>query len=308
MRSKIFVSCGQRPDEKEVATKIAELLDDRGFSPYVAIDVQTILDINGGIIRELKNSDCYLFINFRRDKIGRRRYRGSLFSNQELAIAYALGFERFLVINQEGVQPEGMLAYIGINTETFTTLDECTAAVERALDRAAWTPDYSRRLMMSGLHFSDELVRYWNLVGQNLFGRFLYADINNGRPDIAAMETTARLAEIAPAGASWEPCRIRSPLKATGRPGFAQTIYPQSHEAFDMLCVGIYSGSPDVSGVYLNCALDARLPALPIEIGVSMLRYEFVALEFPLLSATIELTLHDWNDEPTARIVEQETA
>jgi hypothetical protein len=98
MKSKVFVSCGQRPDEIEVARKVGNLLEGRGFKVYIAIDVQTILEINTGIIRELKDSDCYLFVNFRREQIG-GEHRGSLFSNQELAIAYALGFERILVIN-----------------------------------------------------------------------------------------------------------------------------------------------------------------------------------------------------------------
>src|SRR5437660_794267 len=101
MRSRVFLSCGQNPSEKEVAGKIGALLRRRGFDVYIAIDVQTILEINTGIIRELKNSDCYLFVNFRRELI-RDKYWGSLFSNQELAIAYALGFERLLVINQDG--------------------------------------------------------------------------------------------------------------------------------------------------------------------------------------------------------------
>jgi hypothetical protein len=102
MRSRVFVSCGQRPEEKEVASKVGQLLRERGFDVYVAIDVQTILEINADIIRELKGSDCYLFVNFRREKIGEtfakrtgekvEEYRGSLFSNQELAIAYAFGF------------------------------------------------------------------------------------------------------------------------------------------------------------------------------------------------------------------------
>ena len=53
MKSKVFVSCGQRPDEKEAARKIGELLEKRGFEVYIAIDVQTIIEINTGIIREL---------------------------------------------------------------------------------------------------------------------------------------------------------------------------------------------------------------------------------------------------------------
>jgi hypothetical protein len=114
------------------------------------------------------------------------------------------------------------------------------------------------------------------------------------------METTARLAEFGAAGQPLQPSPIRSPLKATSRPGFAQTIFPQSHEAFDLLCIGAYS--PDVvlpvisDGAYLNSALD-ELPVrpLPITPGVWMLRYEFVAIAFPLLSASIELTVENWN-------------
>jgi len=312
MKSKVFVSCGQRPDEKDVAVKVARLLNDRGFNPYVAIDVQTILDINGGIIRELKDSDCYLFVNFRRDKIG-TEYRGSLFSNQEMAIAYAFGFERFLVINQDGVRREGMLAYIGINTETFIDLADCPAAVERALDRTKWTPDYSRRLQVGELRWSDPL-RYGNLLG-----RFLYVDIRNGRPDIAALEATARLAEFGAEGGPMQLCPIRSPLKATGRPGFVQTIFPQSHEAFDILCLGAYdlgqwaippaSGNIAVSvhsdGVYLNSALDVvPLPRLPITPGTWTLRYEFYAINFPLLSVSLRLRLDDWTKAEVI-IVEQ---
>ena len=92
VRSRVFLSCGQRREEKEIAGKIAELLENRGFDVYIAIDVQTILEINSGIICELKNSDCYLFVNFRRDPIP-NGHQGSLFSNQELAIAFSLGFE-----------------------------------------------------------------------------------------------------------------------------------------------------------------------------------------------------------------------
>src|SRR5439155_6455278 len=115
--------------------------------------------------------------NFRRDPVG-DKFRGSLFSNHEFAIAYALGFERLLVVNQAGVLSEGMLRYVGINTETFRDHDDCCAVVQRALDRAGWAPDYSRRLRASGLRLSEEVILYGNLAGN-----FLYLDIHNDRPD-----------------------------------------------------------------------------------------------------------------------------
>ncbi len=328
MKCRIFISCGQRTGERAVASEIGKLLEERGFAVYVAIDVQTVLDINRGIISELKNSDCYLFINFRREQIGADRYRGSLFSNQELAIAYALGFDRILVINQQGVLPEGMLRYIGINTEQFLSLDDCCATVARALDRSGWTPEYSRRLTAGELRFSNELIRYGNLIG-----RFLYLDIHNHRPDIAALEATARLAEYGPSGGVFCPCTIRSPLKATGRPGFSHTIFPRSHEAFDLLCFGIYrpddvkrsvppaSGAfampsyvigsqpmplPEELGVFLNTALDLySAQHLPMQVGAWKFRYEFFAIDFPLLSVLLEVTFTDW-ESVSAKVLTQE--
>lgn len=320
VKSKIFLSCGQRPGEKAVALKLGKLLENRGFDVYIAIDVQTILEINAGIIHELKDSDYYLFVNFVREPVD-GGHRGSLFSNQELAIAYALGFERILVINQDGIRPEGMLAYIGVNSETFHDFGDCCDVVERALDRSRWTNDYSRRLRAGTLRFSDEMIAYGGLAG-----RFLYLDIRNNRPDIAALEATAKLTELSCAAPpAWQRSRIRSPLKATGRPGFSHTIFPRSHEAFDLLCVGSFS-RPDLQwqvpalsgalvpsptayeepGVFLNSALDVvGSQRLPLALGVWHLRYQFFAIGFPILQVQIELTLPNWN-EPSARVLSEE--
>jgi len=241
-------------------------------------------------------------VNFRRDALG-NGFRGSLFSNQEFAIAYALGFRRLLVVNQEGVLPEGMLRYVGINTERFCGQADCCAVVGRALDRATWQPDYSRRLTAGELRLSPIMppTQYGNLVG-----RFLYLDIRNDRPDIAALECTARLFAYAPAGRPLQLSRIRSPLKATGRPGFSHTIFPQSHEAFDLLCVGVNGpGLKREARVYLNSALDVSpLPDLGIAKGAWILQYQFFAIEFPILTVTVELSRGEHLDAD-ARILEQ---
>ena len=323
MRGKVFVSCGQRPPERDVARALGKLLEERGFVVYLAVNAQTILEINTGIIGQLKDSDCYLFVNFRRDPID-DKYRGSLFSHQEMAIAYALGFERILVVNQRGVLSEGMLRYIGINTEEFESLEECCDVVARALDRSGWTPDYVRRLRADNQRLSEPI--FYGRSDGRLEGRFLYVDIKNGRPDVAALEATARLAEFGPSGEPLRASPIRSPLKATGRPGFSHTIFPKSHEAFDLLCVGAYRSNADLAwnvaaasgafeappvesapqGVYLNSALDVigegRLPITP---GAWRFRYEFYAIGFPLLSVLIELTV-TYSTEPVATIVSQE--
>jgi hypothetical protein len=248
MKSKVFLSCGQHSaEERAVASAVEAALKGRGFDVYVAVQVATILEINERIIRELKNSDCFLLINFRREKLAKHSYRGSLFSNQELAIAYSLGFERLLVVNQADVASEGMLRYIGVNTETFADYSDCCAVVEAALNRAAWKSDYSRRLR-AGAVSNRGPITFGSLSGQ-----FYYVAIYNGRPDIAALECTARLARFRRAMSVWQPSPILSPLKATGRPGYSHTIFPSSPEEFDLFVYGTNStsqrwGSPLISG------------------------------------------------------------
>lgn len=279
------------------------MLASRGFEPYVAKNVQTLFEINSGIIRELKNSDCYLFVNFCREKIDESGHRGSLFSNQELAIAYALGFEpRILVVNQRGIKPEGFLAYIGCNTEPFTAYSDCLAKVGQALDRVSWEPSYSRRLSAGKLRLSDGVIRYADLTG-----RFLYLDIHNGRPDIAALEATGRLTSYVAAGTTNRTlCSIRSPLKATGKRGFSQTIFPNSHEAFDLLCLGNSSFHPGAEQVYLNTARDVvGAQHLPLTKGNWEIEYEFYAIGFPLLRVAIEFNWPD-NGPPIPNVLHQE--
>src|SRR5690349_20052762 len=111
LKSRVFISCGQStPEEQQTANKISAMLEERGFAPYVAKNVQTVFEIDSGIIRELKNSDCYLLITFCREKLRKAEFRGSLFSNQELAIAYALGFEpKILVVIKKESKRKGCL-------------------------------------------------------------------------------------------------------------------------------------------------------------------------------------------------------
>jgi len=167
MNSKIFLSCGQRGKEVTIARKIKSELVKQGFEVHFAIDVQSIPEINSGIIGELKNSDFYLFVNFCRDPIGRDEkdhveYRGSLFSHQEFAIAYALGFDdKILVVNQKGAKKEGLLKYFGCNAKEFSGPGDCVAVVQRVLKRARWQSGYSRRLQAGDTHVSREM-RYSN--------------------------------------------------------------------------------------------------------------------------------------------------
>lgn len=313
LKSKIFLSCGQRGQEIKVAREIKKRLTSRGFKVYIALDVQSISEINAGIIDELKDSDFYLFVNFRREQLGKnaqgeKEFRGSLFSHQEFAIAYALGFnQKILVVNQTHVKREGMVQHFGCNTKEFDSSRDCTAVVTQAVRRARWRPDYSRRLRAGHIRISKVINYASDDTGVALKGRMICLKIHNGRPDIAALETTGRLVSYRPNGSttSKRP-KFRSALKATASPAYSHTIFPQSAEEFDLLCLGYSLHSPgEQQHVYLNTALDLiPTPYLKITPGVSELTYEFYAINFPILRVVIRLR---WpkTGRPTARVLEQ---
>jgi len=138
MGARVFISCGQRAGEREIAQAVAQWFTNRGFRPYVALEAQSIQDVNAGIIGELRRSDYYVFIDFRRELLDgteQPAYRGSLFSHQELAIAYTMGFEHAVFFRESGVRLEGVSAYTASNATGFEDRSRVPDLVADAVQR-----------------------------------------------------------------------------------------------------------------------------------------------------------------------------
>src|SRR6185436_6880392 len=215
MGARVFISCGQQCGEREVARSVAGWFTEQGFRPYVALEAQSIQDINTGIIAELRRSDYYVFIDFRRERLDahdKSGYcRGSLFSHQELAIAHALGFEHAIFFRETGVCLEGLCAFMAANATPFEDRSALPGLVAEAVRRRGWSPKYSRNLVPGPLHWSQPIQ------SGDLRGRFLFVDIQNRRGDIGAVGAVARLAAMQLEGQAREPSPNRSPLKVTGQ-------------------------------------------------------------------------------------------
>ena len=287
MGARVFISCGQRDGERQVAQEVAQWFSARGFRPYVALEAQSIQDVNSGIIAELRRSDYYVFIDFRRELLQdgeQNLYRGSLFSHQELAIAYAMGFEHAVFFRECDVKLEGVCAYMASNATPFESGSEVPDLVANAVTRRGWHAGYSRNLVVGPLRLTgaNEIIQY-----RDLRGRFLYADIQNRRPDVGATGVVARLWALSVAGGSRQTSPNRSHLKVTGQHlAFEQTIWPESHGAFDLLCVDSELGSR----VYLNNALDViPTPFLFDSIGEHLLEYEVFAHGFERVQFSVRL-------------------
>ena len=163
MAARAFISCGQREGEQVVAQAIAHALTNLvGLQAYVALDAQSIQDVSSGILGELRRSDYYVFVDFCRDPLSgsdEGLFRGSLFSHQELAIAYALGFEHALFFRERNVKLEGVCAYIASNATVFEDRSTLPALVAAAAKGRGWNPGYSRNLVLGPLRLSDELIQ-----------------------------------------------------------------------------------------------------------------------------------------------------
>ena len=116
--ARIFISCGQskKPDEIEVAKAIADRLRGRGFDPYIAVQEQTFQGLKENIFARLRNSEYFVFVDFKREKPGRSQHcRGSLFSHQELAMASLFEID-VAAFQERGVKPlDGLIQLLQVN-------------------------------------------------------------------------------------------------------------------------------------------------------------------------------------------------
>jgi hypothetical protein len=306
MPGRVFISCGQRtPAEREAAKATKRWFKRRGFEPYVAIQAQTLADVNSGIIDQLRRADFFVFVDFRRERIvrshkrkpGPHSYRGSLFTNQELAIAYFLQFDTVIFLQQQGVALDGLMQYMGSNAERFSRPEHVVPIVKRLA--RLWSPSYSRHLALGNTRLSETLM-YGDHTGQRLVRTF-YVDVHNHRHDVGALDAVARLQHIVHPDGTIHRDIDTSPLKVTGQPGYKQVIWPQSHVAWDSLSVAM----DQPSTVYLNSALDV-IPRSPLisSPGKYRLAYEVFAQNFPVLKFTVNVSVSDNPEHSSATLVE----
>ena len=301
MPARVFISCGQAsPEERLVAQNISAWFRSQGYLPYVAVTVQTIPDLNSGIIGALKESDYYLFIDFPRESLSSStENRGSLYTHQELAAAYILDFHPMILISHKKVKNEGIKNFIVSNCPQFESADQVPELVQQAVIAAGWTPNFSRHLSITVRWGNCLIYRDQSTGIQGRSSKVLHGDVNNHRCDFAARHTICRLTAITDTIGLRNPSLDMTLLKASGRAGYEHTIWPNSSEPFDLL--GLDLSTPP--NIYLHSSLDL-VPRIPIvsSIGTFQFHYEILSEGFPLFPFTIEIE-NTGNHQTTTAIV-----
>jgi hypothetical protein len=141
--ARVFISCGQRYDrEIEIGREVGEYFKRKNFCTYLAERVHSSDALTENIFKFLKQSEYYVFIDFKRDQINKKclqrkknkQFRGSLFVNQELAIATFLRLEG-IGFYEEGVQREGILDHHIYNAFPFKDVAEILKKLKKETKR-----------------------------------------------------------------------------------------------------------------------------------------------------------------------------
>jgi hypothetical protein len=219
---KAFISCGQRPGaERSTAEEIAKLLRDKfGLNTYLAFKIQGLEDIMT-ITKELRSSDYYLFIDFKRETNNASELACSLFTHQELALAHHLGFQEMIALQQEGIPFEGFIKYVLSNPEQFSNEKDLLEKIEKLVKERGWNPNYSRNLVISELLVTEPLS-YIDHTGKEM-QRIGQARVENKRSDVAAVDTICILDSFELDGKKL-PSPDRSYLKWAGQGGYQIAI------------------------------------------------------------------------------------
>jgi len=118
--ARVFISCGQRTaSERQIGKSIEDYFKSRGFETYFAERVHSPEALTENIFEFLRQSEYFVFVDFKRERIDKGEHRGSLFVNQELAISTFLKLPG-IGFSEVGVKREGILDYQIYNAIPFT--------------------------------------------------------------------------------------------------------------------------------------------------------------------------------------------
>jgi hypothetical protein len=167
-----------------------------GYKPYLALEQQTLQGVKEGIFRNLQNTEYFLFIDFRREGLFKEgtinfdsgESRGSLFSNQELAIAAFQDLE-ILAFQERGIKKEdGILKFIQANCKTFSDRKKLPRLVIAEV-RKKWNPNWRNEIELEQVAYVDADTT----LGTS---RFFHIKVRNKHKDKTAFNCTAFVERI----------------------------------------------------------------------------------------------------------------
>lgn len=154
--ARVFISCGQRDKgEKKIGMKVEDYFKSRGFETYLADRVHSPDALTENIFKFLRQSEYFVFVDFGREKISKTERRGSLFVNQEIAIATFLRLQG-IGFHEKGVKREGILNYHIYNAFPFEDEKEIIETLKK--ESKKWDRDSVNELKIMSESVSKNVI------------------------------------------------------------------------------------------------------------------------------------------------------
>jgi hypothetical protein len=306
----IFVSCGQaNSEERNTAAAVKAWLESQGYEVFVALETQSLNDINSGTIGTLRRADYFIFIDFPREQLldngiaPNPPCRGSLFTHQELALAYLLDFPEAIFLKHAQVELKGIAQFQMANAAPFSRMAEVLPIIQTQIGLRGWSPSYSRHLRANRVRMRSQPINFHyrdRAINEHIF----FLEIGNGRSDRAAFHTIARLLDITDANSGIVTnidltTRDRTLLKWAGEQ-YTVTIFPSDEATLDAFAVSVQNPTE----VRLHSIKD-QFPRIPVisTAGDYILRFQFVADGFHLQECRVALHLAQTIHQTTCSLV-----
>jgi hypothetical protein len=150
-----------------------------GFSPYIAVEEQTLRGLQENIFAQLRSSEYLIFVDFKREKLdGTSLHRGSLFSHQELAIASFLDIP-VIALQEAGVRhDDGIIQFLQANAVPFSDRHTLPNVIADMVVQRGWDPHWRNELELerAPAQFTDAETKYG-------VARFFHVKVRNRHRD-----------------------------------------------------------------------------------------------------------------------------
>lgn len=296
LKARVFISCGQKKNsgEVEVAAAIAKVLEDMGFEAYIAVQEQTLHGLKENIYSQLSTSEYFLFIDLLREQlVGSQEHRGSLFSNQELAIASYLGLE-VIAFQHRGIKSlDGMIGAMQLNPITFDDPVTLPELICEQVKRVGWRANWKNALEITR---TKEEFQDANIIstGAPRFARFFHLTVRNLNIRKIALNCTAYLESMKKLPENVSVSLSTAELKWAGYTQPTVPIIPQSYRNLDAFFV--LHNEPKI--LRFSCFSDSSYYMMPVlGYGKYQLNYVVISENFPPAGIALEATIGNSIDD-----------
>lgn len=282
-RARVFIGCGQRNEkEKQIGLACKQYFDERHFAAYFAEDVHSLEALTENIFRHLRNSEYAVFIDCAREELSSGKFRGSVFVNQEIAIASFLQIDSRIdsrVFHEKGVIREGVVEHLIANPIYFSGKQDFLQKLEESTKdwRSDWRKDLSVKFLRVVPNVRDQ---YGN------FADWYHLQVSNNHQSEHARNCVAYVSKIKnlDSGEEIDPGKFELVWAGTGL--FERHILPETEAEVDAFLI---IRGEDIIRFHHRPSTSSQYGMPPLGKGNYLLTYLIVSENFEQIAKTFKL-------------------